>query len=584
VPVKNAVAKTWSILPSSDGKKWSAWPAGDKYGATGPNIPVIFFADLSDGPKTGGQNNNGAPITIKGRNFGATRGTGSVTLNGVEVALYRSWSDTQIVFELGNAVSTGNFVVQNNDGLSSSAGGRVIKPNSSTNDFTVRTGNIKFVAPSGTNGTGTFSNPIVQGINRIRDNLTPGDIFIFRGGTYNQQLVVNGWGNNVLNVGGAQSGSPNAHTVFMAYPGETVTLDIPGDDAIYLRDNNETVCSYVTFAGFNLRGEFTCFAGGAQTSANAEVSNSGGQYAYLINNDIQCRYIGNTQTGMVSFGGNGCMALGNTLHDTGYPTDATIDNGTPVYYNQNHGFYVQVGANDVVIAFNTLRNLNMGATIQVHTDSFFEYTNVRILYNHFILTTPATHQMRGIVLGHMYGTSTGVIVGNVFDGIGGNTGVSPIICYGGQWDIDNNTIVNVRSGAPAFTLSNQVSVDTYRPFGANYAIPQVRLRNNIFHGPSGYIVFGGAGSPAGNATSAQITVAANNLYFGSGAGPSFDTTKVQADPLFSNLALESYLLASSSPARNAGTLTGLGADALRDRFGIVRPQESLIDIGAHEYA
>lgn len=28
--VKNAVAKTWSIAPSSDGKRWSAWPAGDK--------------------------------------------------------------------------------------------------------------------------------------------------------------------------------------------------------------------------------------------------------------------------------------------------------------------------------------------------------------------------------------------------------------------------------------------------------------------------------------------------------------------------------------------------------------------------
>ena len=28
--VKNAVAKSWNILPSSDGKRWSAWPAGDK--------------------------------------------------------------------------------------------------------------------------------------------------------------------------------------------------------------------------------------------------------------------------------------------------------------------------------------------------------------------------------------------------------------------------------------------------------------------------------------------------------------------------------------------------------------------------
>ena len=32
---KNAVAKSWSIAPSADGKRWSAWPAGDKPGGAG---------------------------------------------------------------------------------------------------------------------------------------------------------------------------------------------------------------------------------------------------------------------------------------------------------------------------------------------------------------------------------------------------------------------------------------------------------------------------------------------------------------------------------------------------------------------
>ena len=34
--IKNAVAKSWNILPSSDGKRWSAWPAGDKPLAVAP--------------------------------------------------------------------------------------------------------------------------------------------------------------------------------------------------------------------------------------------------------------------------------------------------------------------------------------------------------------------------------------------------------------------------------------------------------------------------------------------------------------------------------------------------------------------
>jgi len=35
--------------------------------------PRVFFTDLTSGPKSGGQNNAGAFITIYGRNFGATR-------------------------------------------------------------------------------------------------------------------------------------------------------------------------------------------------------------------------------------------------------------------------------------------------------------------------------------------------------------------------------------------------------------------------------------------------------------------------------------------------------------------------------
>lgn len=536
---------------------------------------ALFYTDLSDGPKTGGLNNNGVWVTLFGRGFGATRGTGTVTLGGGAVADYTSWSDTKIVVQLGAAVATGNFTVTNNAGQSVT--GRLIKPNSSTNDFTVRTGNIKFIQATGTNGTGTHAAPYTQAMNRIRDNFTAGDIWIFRGGTYNQQLVVNGWGNNVLNLGGPQSGSANAHTTFVAYPGETVSLDVGVPASIGLRDNNETVSNYVTFAGFNLRGE-QCFGGGAQTSAEAEVANSGGQFAYVINCDVQGRHPGNSQTGLVTFGGNGCMALGNLLHDSGGPGSET-----PSYANQNHGFYVQVGCDNVVIAFNTLRDLNMGATIQVHTDSFFEYTNVRILYNHFINTSTSTVNMRGIVVGHMYGSSTGSIVGNVFNNVGNSNGFPPIIIYGGQWDVDNNTVIPRLGASACMLLSNAASTETWRMNGANYAPPIVRMRNNIFYGTESYVAFGGAGTPAGNFTTSQLT-AANNLYFGAGAGPSYDTTKVQADPLFTNVSAQDYTLTSSSPARDAGTLTNINANTAYDRFGVPRPQGSAIDIGAHEYA
>jgi len=43
MPIKNAIAKLWNITPSSDGKRWSAYPAGDK--PSGGSAPT--WNDLS---------------------------------------------------------------------------------------------------------------------------------------------------------------------------------------------------------------------------------------------------------------------------------------------------------------------------------------------------------------------------------------------------------------------------------------------------------------------------------------------------------------------------------------------------------
>src|SRR5438445_12268179 len=53
--------------------------------------PTVFFTDLTSGPNTGGENNNGTILTIYGRNFGATRGTSTVTVGGGQAAAYLVW-------------------------------------------------------------------------------------------------------------------------------------------------------------------------------------------------------------------------------------------------------------------------------------------------------------------------------------------------------------------------------------------------------------------------------------------------------------------------------------------------------------
>src|SRR5713101_1548955 len=99
--------------------------------------PAIFFTDLTSGPKTGGKDNNGVFVTIYGRGFGATQGTSTVTVGGGTVASCPVWTDRKIACQLGASAATGNVVAT------------VAGVASNGLPFTVRTGNIFYVSPSG---------------------------------------------------------------------------------------------------------------------------------------------------------------------------------------------------------------------------------------------------------------------------------------------------------------------------------------------------------------------------------------------------------------------------------------------------
>ena len=75
------------------------------------NPPRIFYTDIQSGPNTGGENNNGAFVTIYGKGFGPDRGDALVTIGGGVVDNYPAWSDTRITVQLGSAAQTGNIQV-----------------------------------------------------------------------------------------------------------------------------------------------------------------------------------------------------------------------------------------------------------------------------------------------------------------------------------------------------------------------------------------------------------------------------------------------------------------------------------------
>lgn len=516
---------------------------------------ALWHTDIAAGPKTGGQNGNGAPVTLYGNGFGASRGAGTVTLNGAEVASYVSWSNTRIVVELGSAVSSGNFAVTNNSGQTTT--GCICKPYLSSSDFTVNSAPIIFIAPSGSNGSGTYASPYVPG--QVPANLTAGAIHILRAGTYTAGLGSTSWNNVNIGLTSGKGGTQTAPTTFMGYPGETVQLS--GRDGAFSPrwgGNENDLEDWVTLANMQLRGISQAAGHGGITNGGGEIAKSGTLGMRLIGCDIQCTYAAgtNTQTGMVSIGNDGARFLSCVYHDTG---------GTSNPQNNNHGTYIQIGASDVDVAWNVYYNLTMGYVIQNHTDTRFTYLNVRIHGNEIYLGPNGN--CRGITLSNRLDDSTAFIYNNIL-GPGIGQGVGAMVQFSGHAEIYNNTFLDVNG--PCIYIDSQ-----YMP------VIESVIKNNIFRSSGAYVTLNNQGN-GGVAYGSNVTIS-NNLYSGNGNGPTADTSAVNSAPLFVNEVTRDFSLQSGSPAINAGTSTGVSGVAPRDKNGTSRPQGAAYDIGALEY-
>lgn len=561
-----------------------------------PSLGIaLFFTDIDSGPKTSANKTNGRGcwVTLFGRGFGSTRGTGTVFLGGAEVAGYTSWSDTKIVIELGAANATGNFTVTNDAGQAVT--GVYTKPYVNTFDFTVNTKPIFFITKTGTNGTGTEANPFVDAAGRLGGaNFVAGGIYYFRGSgsqaspsVYTNRLVVTDWGDAVINVNTAHSSVAGTNTAYVAYPGEFAQLGSPTGIAVFqgggdsgpesLSQNSiDATGHYFTFANFILRSTDGLISHGAPTSNappnNTYILNRGSRGCRVVNNDFSYTSNTNNQSGMCAVGGNGFRILGNLF---------ARPLSTPPFFNQMHAVYIQLGASDGDVAFNTFTQLNLGATVQIHSDHFFPYIGVRIHNNRWINTNTAVYTMRGVTCGDASGTTTIEIYNNLFYGVGEPGAFSSINAFSGQWKVHGNTFINDRGGK-LVNMSNVVGVNDTYPEKPTWSQPIVDLRNNIIILTGGTYTSHDFGS-----TNAQIT-ASRNVWNGGGAVPSFDATGIAGAALLVNTASAATLdatLQDTSPARNAGTTTGVLAAALAtDINGAPRPQGVAVDIGAYERA
>jgi hypothetical protein len=288
-----------------------------------------------------------------------------------------------------------------------------------------------------TTRSGRIREATTSTLSSVCSSVAAGDVIYLRGGTYTQRCGVTSWGTQQFNLGRAFN-----NVSFIGYPGENVII------GRVLTEDGAGQADGVTIANMSLSGEDCIF--GASFWQNEESGSVNGR---VVNIDCRGTYgSGNTMTGLIAFGGDGWKVLGSRF-----------TNNAPSAINNNHAIYVNVGADDVELAWNRFSNMRMGHVIQVYTDGADRrYENINIHNNEFIAASPS--DIRGISNGNCTADSTFRIWNNVLLNVGQD--FSSIFVSCGQADVFHNT---VRAGSgPALLLQ--------------WGSPVVNARNNVFIG------------------------------------------------------------------------------------------------------
>lgn len=505
--------------------------------------PAIFYSDLPSGPKTGGKDNKGVFVHLRGTGFGAA--PGNVTIGGGEADNYPVWNNTDIVFQLGSAAATGNIIVTA-DGNTSNAV-----------PFTVRTGNIYFVDINVAGpGTGTYADPW-KASTTAYNAMVAGDTTYYRGGTYTGML-----GGDAYQVKGQmyvrKSGTADAPLAWVAYPGETVTFSAPGDvyDDGYPLERNIRAwyCSYTIFSGFVLR---------SSRGVNFETCDA--TDSRLVGCDMGNEFL--SDYGMVdticSYAG-GISILGNVFHDIS------------VHDRMDHIIYISVAQDNADVGWNEFRNIDVlaGKHVQVHQDGAFlnnqVFSNIRVHDNLFNMTNNI-YGDRPFMWGETGPGSYGYFYNNVVLGGMGTSGAGAVVGQAtGTVYWLSNTFYNTTGNYAIFSSGGWTS----------YAPENTYVKNNIFitNESQPYFLLNGEN---GEYPISGETVISNN-YFSGGTGDTYTNPQVGSINFVNPGALDFHIQNTSAAKDNGLDLSATPAQ--RDFDGVYRPQGAGWDIGAYEGA
>ena len=558
--------------------------------------PVLFFSDITSGPNTGGENGNGAYVTIYGNYFGSSQGSSTASAGGGAMVNCKIWGAAflwyrRLTCQLGPNAASGNLVVTVN-GLSSNP-----------LPFNVTTDNIYFVSTAGSdNNPGTFTAPWAT-LLQARNVMQPGDVTYAMNGVSQSTDDGTGWDSALLLSGGDQgnwcsaSGPPRA---LVAYPGATVTIgNATGGPPDFGLRTSDCQGNYV-FAGVSFRGQAPAQPG------------SGANYRFVAS-DITCPY---TQGG----GGGACFGTSQASYIYFYGNhvyNAGTSNASALF----QGVYFSTDSNYVDMGWNLVEYVHGCRGVQVHSSPLGSGGP----------SDPTGHDQYSISIhdNTIHDTQCdGIIVDTVDPSQGPVTVYNNVVYNAGQgpdnpeasggWncinipgstengpngsgtvEIFNNTLFacGTFTNPPYSNDNSGIAENGNEPQGAPI---YVHIRNNLIDSvdtslyPAGvpyFVIWNEAtGNLCANSDDCPWLAGASNLLYGAGP-PVIDLAEivgsVNADPLLVSTSIPDLHLSSGSPASGAGTAIGsitvFGIDnTSRDHDGLPRPATPAI--GAYEIA
>ncbi len=536
--------------------------------------PVLYFSDLTSGPQTGNgdtsggrSGQDGAIVTLWGRNLGSAQGSSKVYVNGVEAASYYSWGNAAAPADLYtyHQMQMVSFQVSHlaQDGLGSIY---VIVNGQQSNalPFTVRAGNIYFAKTTGNDdtGDGDWGAPW-RTIPKAANSLAPGDIAYIGDGV--DQTTETDYGAAVNLGSNGTEGSPKALVVYPEATSHVGNAALGRAFHVWNGDTSDYSVHWVISkfrlttaevgvtaqAGFRVVGNYVTAPNG--DGLDGAIGGRNGDDIYILGNELE------------NVGSANCSKLYHAIYISGVRQDAAprapTESNREVAWNYLHD-------NQSNRAINIYSEQDYSAFIQqhrVHDNVIVNQRGDGIMLGYYVIGDNWVYN--NLIVNAGLGPEW-VDDSSYHTGVRINTGheaITQTAVY-----IYNNTLYgNGWSGAALPGETGSVLIDS----GALSRSTAVHFSNNIIYSTGEpYLAGESAALPSGDH---------RNCWYGDGAAPTWDTTAINDDPDFAGVSVFNFQLQKGSPCQDVGR--DVATIVARDLLGAPRPQGLAFDLGAYEY-